>query len=56
MAENRTYASRPAWQWIAIYLVIGAVVYGLVYYFFIARRSSGSVSQPSVQQNSSGVY
>lgn len=32
------YGKRPLWQWILIYLVVGGVVYGLVYYFVFAKR------------------
>ena len=28
---------RPLWQWVLIYLVLGGIVYALVYYFFIAK-------------------
>jgi len=55
MAEEKKkgygYGKRPMWQWIVIYLVIGALVYGVVYYFFLAKKggystpSSGSSSQ-----------
>lgn len=31
------YGKRPLWQWAVIYLVVAAVVYGLVYYFVLAR-------------------
>lgn len=34
-AAKKAYG-RPLWQWIAIYLIIAAVVYGLVYYFFLS--------------------
>lgn len=33
--EKKAYGKRPLWQWIVIYLIIAAVVYGLVYYFFL---------------------
>jgi hypothetical protein len=36
------YGKRPLWQWVLLYLVVGAIVYGLVYYFFF--MPSGSVS------------
>lgn len=32
------YGKRPLWQWVVIYLVIGAIVYGLVYYFVFAKK------------------
>lgn len=39
MAEkNDGYGKRPMWQWIVIYLVIGAIIYGVVYYFFFANK------------------
>lgn len=30
------------WKWVIIYAVIAAVVYGLVYYFFLAKGNSSS--------------
>jgi hypothetical protein len=45
MSENVTktsYGKRPLWQWIAIYLVVGAIIYGLIYYFFIANRGGSN--------------
>ncbi len=35
------YGKRPLWQWIALYLIIGAVVYGVVYYFILAKNGGG---------------
>jgi flagellar basal body-associated protein FliL len=35
------YGKRPVWQWIVIYVVIAAVVYGLVYYLFIRHKGGG---------------
>lgn len=34
-AAKKGYGKRPLWQWAVIYLVIAAIVYGLVYYFFL---------------------
>lgn len=36
--KNKGYGKRPLWQWIVIYLVIGAVVYALLYYFVFANK------------------
>lgn len=51
------YSKRPLWQWVVIYLIIGAIVYGLIYYFVIAKRggySSGTkYSGPSQSTKSS---
>jgi hypothetical protein len=33
---EKGYGKRPLWQWILLYVVIGGVVYGLVYYFVFA--------------------
>ena len=27
------YGKRPMWQWVVVYLIVGALVYGLIYYF-----------------------
>lgn len=45
MAESGGYGKRPLWQWILIYVVIGAIVYFGIYYFFL--RGKGSYSAPS---------
>lgn len=36
--EQTGYGKRPLWQWVAIYIVVGAVVYGLIYYFVFAKQ------------------
>lgn len=55
MAEG--YGKRPLWQWILIYVAIGAVVYGVVYYFVLAKKGGSnpysSTSTPSYQTPSS---
>jgi len=30
---------RPLWQWIVTYLIIGAVIYAGIYYFYFAKKS-----------------
>lgn len=53
MAENDDYGKRPLWQWILIYIVIGAIVYGVIYYFVLANKGGfapySSQSTPSSQ-------
>jgi plastocyanin len=39
--KSSSYGKRPLWQWIALYLVIGVVVYGVVYYFILAKNGGG---------------
>ena len=34
------YSKRPIWQWIAIYVIVGAVAYGAVYYLFLAKKGT----------------
>ena len=42
------YGKRPLWQWIIIYIVVGGIAYGLIYYFFFAK-SGGYNYAPSEQ-------
>lgn len=44
------YSKRPLWQWIIIYLVIGVVVYGAIYYFYLAKKT-GYSSTPALAPN-----
>ena len=44
------YGKRPLWQWLLIYLVVGAVIYGLIYYFVFNKSggyNSGSTQAPT---------
>ncbi len=53
-AGNKGYGKRPMWQWVVIYLIIGLVVYGLIYYFVIAKKGGSSMygGQPYQAQQS----
>ena len=33
------YNKRPLWQWIAIYLILGIIIYGAIYYFFLNKNN-----------------
>lgn len=49
-SKKSYYGKRPLWQWILIYVVIGAIVYGLIYYFVLAKKgviNYGSTPAPS---------
>ncbi len=37
--SSHGYGKRPLWQLLLIYIIVGIVVYGLIYYFFM--RSTG---------------
>lgn len=41
------YGKRPTWQWVIIYAVVAAIVYGLVYYFVLSKGSEGYIPAPS---------
>lgn len=43
--ENKTpsgYGKKPLWQWILIYVVIGAIIYGVGYYFLAGKKGSNN--------------
>ncbi len=42
------YNKKPLWQWITIYLIVGAVVYGLVYYFVLGKKDGYNYSPATV--------
>lgn len=52
-SENSNYSSSykkmPIWQWVVIYLIIAAVVYGLIYYLVIARKNN-NMNTTNIQQ------
>jgi len=35
------YGKRPMWQWVVIYLIGAAIVYGLIYFLFFRSSSGG---------------
>lgn len=47
------YGTRPMWQWVLLYLVIGGVLYYGIYYFFLKGDSGSSLYGDS---NSSSLY
>lgn len=56
MADKTSgYGKRPIWQWIVLYIVIGLIVYGAVYFIFFHKSNSysnqGNSSQQTQQQN-----
>lgn len=45
------YGKRPVWQWVLIYLVVGAIVYGLIYYFVLAKDGGYNSNSNTNTQN-----
>ena len=35
------YKKRPIWQWVVVYVIIGAIVYGLIYMLLMGNNSAG---------------
>jgi len=33
---TKGYGKRPMWQWVVIYLIVAAVLYGLIYLIFFS--------------------
>jgi plastocyanin len=44
--KSSGYGKRPLWQWIVVYLIIGLVVYGLIYYMVLAKKPGSTYTQP----------
>lgn len=45
-----SYGKKPLWQWIVIYVVVGVIVYGVIYYFFMHKQNSYTYQPNSSQQ------
>lgn len=39
------YGKRPLWQWVLLYVVLGGVAYGLIYYFFLSKNGASVYNQ-----------
>lgn len=50
MEDKSGYGKRPLWQWIVIYIIIGGIIYGLIYYFVLAKNGRYNNS------NNSNIY
>lgn len=50
-SQNKpAYGKRPLWQWIVIYIIIGAIVYGLIYFFVFAKKGGYNYNQTGQSQ------
>jgi len=43
------YGKRPLWQWIVIYLIFAVIIYGGIYYFFLAKKGGYTNTNQSLQ-------
>ena len=41
------YGKKSFWQWLIIYIIIGGIIYALVYYFILAKKGGGYSYAPS---------
>lgn len=51
--ENKTptgYGKRPLWQWIVLYVIVAIAIYGLVYYFVLAKKGGVYNNSATVPQ------
>lgn len=54
------YGKRPFWEWMVIYLIIGGIIYGLIYYFVSAKKGGyvtpavTEITIPLAMENNSG--
>jgi len=39
------YSKRPLWQWVLLYVIVGAIIYGLIYYFVFAKKGGYNTNQ-----------
>jgi len=57
MAKPRkTYGKRPVWQWIAFYLLIGGIIYGLLYFSGIINFGNSNSSYETDYSTNSSDY
>lgn len=47
--ENNYYSKKSLWKWILLYLAIGAVAYGLIYYFFFYKKGGYNYNSQNYQ-------
>ena len=54
-----SYGKRPLWQWVLLYVIAGAIVYGFIYYMVLAKNGGyqsgidtpGAARRPLYGQN-----
>jgi len=57
---KNAYGKKPLWQWVLIYLVIGGIIYALIYYFIYAKKGNSYISPvsytPTQNSASDNIY
>lgn len=48
-----SYGKKPLWFWILLYVVIGLLVYGAVYYFFLSKNGGYNYKGVNYQNSTS---
>ena len=51
--DTNTYGKRPLWQWVLLYVIVGLIVYGIIYYLVLGKKNSSY--QSTVQQQPTTV-
>lgn len=49
--QNNYYSKNNLWKWVLLYVLIGAIAYGLIYYFFFAKSGGYSYNAQQYQNN-----
>lgn len=49
------YPKKNIWKWILLYILIGAIAYGLMYYFFFSKNGNSYNPQSYQIQNNSQI-
>lgn len=47
--QKNYYSKKSIWKWILVYVVVGVVAYGLIYYFFFAKDGGYSYNSQQYQ-------
>lgn len=48
---GKGYGKRPLWQWVLIYVVVGGIIYGAIYYFAIAKKGGYGANNQNTGQS-----
>lgn len=54
MADS--YGKRPFWQWVVIYIIVGGIIYGAIYYFVFNKPGGGYGSSANPYSQTQSPY